>query len=82
MKKRVIVADDSIECREYLCHILDKIGFETFPVENGHLALTVFKINGADLLITDMVKPIFRDQFEKCVQSFFGGRFMALKKSP
>lgn len=56
-KKRVLVVEDSISSRRYLCKKLQDAGFDTFEAVNGRDAYEKLKKEDFDFLILDLLMP-------------------------
>lgn len=56
-KKRVLVVEDSISSRQYLCKKLQDAGFDTFEAVNGRDAYEKLKKEDFDFLILDLLMP-------------------------
>jgi CheY-like chemotaxis protein len=55
---KIIVADDSKTSAMLLSVLLDRMGFEVIPAENGEVALKLARITRPDLILVDLVMPI------------------------
>jgi two-component system response regulator RegX3 len=55
MKKTALVIEDEESIREYMCWLLQDIGFQTVEADNGTDGLKQFAKGKFDLIITDMV---------------------------
>jgi CheY-like chemotaxis protein/HPt (histidine-containing phosphotransfer) domain-containing protein len=58
-----LIADDSVSIRRFMEEILSNIGFNTITATDGDDALTKFKENNVDVLITDIEMP-HKDGYE------------------
>lgn len=56
-KKRVLVVEDSISSRLYLCKNLQDAGYDTFEAINGRDAYEKLKKENFDFLILDLLMP-------------------------
>ncbi len=56
-KKRVLVVEDSISSRRYLCKKLQDAGYDTFEAVNGRDAYEKLKKEDFDFLILDLLMP-------------------------
>lgn len=54
---KVIVAEDNMIQREYLCHLIRNLGYEALPAEDGQVALDLVKSTDAQILISDFQMP-------------------------
>jgi two-component system chemotaxis response regulator CheY len=54
---RVLVVDDDPTTRRLLTHTLKRNGYEVTAAEDGHQALEVLALEGADLILTDRNMP-------------------------
>ncbi len=55
--KRVLVVDDERRMRRLLQVMLEQLGLESVPAENGTQALELFQSQGFDLVLTDLRMP-------------------------
>jgi CheY-like chemotaxis protein len=56
--ERILVVEDNDEVREVAIMLLDQLGYETVPVENGAAALDALATGGpVDLVFSDIVMP-------------------------
>jgi CheY-like chemotaxis protein len=54
---RILVIDDDNEVRGMLCRVLQEAGYEPEAAENGDIALALFRVDPAELIITDIFMP-------------------------
>lgn len=54
---KILVIDDDASIRKFLLTLLKKNGFDAIEAGDGRQGLNVFKAEGADLIITDLVMP-------------------------
>lgn len=54
---RILVVDDDVTIRDSIKLVLETIGIETIPAENGERALEAFSRIGADGAIVDLMMP-------------------------
>jgi len=54
---RILVVDDDVTIRDSIKLVLETIGFETVPAENGERALEAFARTGCDGAIVDLMMP-------------------------
>lgn len=54
---RILVIDDDDQIRRTLCHVLEIEGHEVVNASNGKEGIRLFKENGADLIIADIIMP-------------------------
>jgi len=59
----ILIVDDDAIIRTFLCRILEEEGHEVREAANGHIALTMYRQDQADLVITDILMPE-RDEME------------------
>jgi CheY-like chemotaxis protein len=57
MKKKALIIEDEESIREYMCFILENIGFTVVEAKNGKEGLEQFSKGGFSLVVTDMVMP-------------------------
>ncbi len=57
MGQRILVVDDDEGVRAFLCHILEREGYEVVAASDGEMALEKFREDPADLIITDIIMP-------------------------
>ena len=55
--QRVLVIDDDEQVRALLYEILERAGFEVMEASNGVEGLKLYRIQPADLVITDLIMP-------------------------
>jgi signal transduction histidine kinase/ligand-binding sensor domain-containing protein/DNA-binding response OmpR family regulator len=63
--KRIVIAEDNDELRNYLKNELQVSGYKVTAAANGKEALQIIQKNGADLIITDVMMPEM-DGFQLC----------------
>jgi PAS domain S-box-containing protein len=56
-RRRVLLADDNADLRDYIGRLLIDNGYEVEQVENGEAALAALRLRRPDLLITDVMMP-------------------------
>ncbi len=56
-KVTVLIADDRIENREILNHLLTNAGFETLMADDGDVAIELIKKGGVDIVLMDVYMP-------------------------
>jgi two-component system chemotaxis sensor kinase CheA len=56
-KRRILVADDSITTRTLHRQVLEAAGFQVQTASDGEEALRVLRMDGADLLVSDIRMP-------------------------
>jgi two-component system response regulator HydG len=54
---RILVVDDDVTIRDSIKLVLETIGIETIPAENGERALEAFGRTGCDGAIVDLMMP-------------------------
>jgi len=54
---KILVIDDDKNIRSLLRDFLERDGYEVMEAENGKVGLKLFRENGADLVITDLIMP-------------------------
>ena len=54
---RILVVDDDATIRDCIKLVLETVGIETIPAENGERALEVFSRSGFDGAIIDLMMP-------------------------
>src|ERR1700754_1247001 len=54
---RILVVDDDVTIRDSIKLVLETIGIETIPAENGERALEAFERAGCDGAIVDLMMP-------------------------
>ncbi len=54
---KILIIDDESSIRKLLRAVFEKNGYEVIEAENGNQGIKVFKEQGADLIITDLVMP-------------------------
>jgi PAS domain S-box-containing protein len=62
-RKTVLVADDKIENRGLLTHMLEPLGFDIVHATDGEEALRLAREAGPDIILMDLVMPVL-DGFE------------------
>ena len=55
--RRVLIADDNADLRDYIARLLTEKGYEIEVVGDGHAALAALKASKPDLLLTDVMMP-------------------------
>ena len=55
--QRVLVIDDDEQVRALLYEILERAGFEVMEASNGVEGLKLYRLQPADLVITDLIMP-------------------------
>ena len=65
MKEKILIVDDEERMRKLIAAYLKKEGYETLEAENGLEALNVFKGEGVQLVILDVMMPVM-DGFAVC----------------
>ena len=63
MDSRVLVVEDSVELRDYLCDVLQGAGFEVVRAADGYEAMNELRENPCSLVILDLFMP-GKDGFE------------------
>ncbi len=53
----ILIVDDDATIRALLCRILEEDGHEVREAANGQIALTMYRQDQADLVITDILMP-------------------------
>jgi len=56
-KKRILVVDDDAGVRDVLKSMLEMAGYSVSVAENGKEAMRALRVEGADLILTDLVMP-------------------------
>lgn len=56
-EKRILVVDDSISSRVYMCKKLQDVGYDTFEAVDGRDAYEKLKNADFDLMILDLLMP-------------------------
>lgn len=56
--KRIVLADDNADMREYVRRLLSVAGYEVHAVENGSRALEMARKIAPDLILTDVMMPV------------------------
>lgn len=56
-KLKIVVAEDHAIQRRYMCSLIDKLGYEAIPAEDGIIALDLIKNKTAQILISDLNMP-------------------------
>jgi sigma-B regulation protein RsbU (phosphoserine phosphatase) len=56
-RPQIIVAEDSELQRVYLCSLIDGLGYDTYPAEDGVAALELVQQTGAQIVISDLAMP-------------------------
>ena len=54
---KILIADDEKVMRELICDILNNQGYETIVANDGAEALRLYKREGADLIVLDVMMP-------------------------
>lgn len=54
---RILLAEDNIINRKVALHLLEKMGHQVYPVDNGHQVIKALKENNFDLVILDVQMP-------------------------
>ena len=54
---KVVVAEDCDIQRLYVCGLIEAMGFEALPAENGHVALELARVSNAQIIVTDLKMP-------------------------
>lgn len=55
--KKILIIDDEASIRKFLRLLFEKNGYEVIEAVNGNQGVKVFKEQGADLIVTDLVMP-------------------------
>ena len=55
--KRLLLADDNADMREYVKRLLSAQGYEVLIAENGEAALQLIRTQPCDLILTDVMMP-------------------------
>lgn len=55
--KRILVVDDDIDFREYVCDLLISRNYKVFRAGNGKEGVEIMKNEEVDVLLTDMIMP-------------------------
>ena len=66
---RILVVDDDESVRKVVRETLDEEGYETFEAADGVEALQVFERESPDLVILDIMMPVF-DGFQVLERRF------------
>lgn len=56
-RPRILVVDDDPDFLDFLCHLLDRHGFQAYSAATAPAALRALDSGGIDLVITDIVMP-------------------------
>ncbi len=56
-KLRILVIDDEEGIRQFVCDVLEEMGFEVASAANGQLGLESLEAGPADVVITDIMMP-------------------------
>ena len=56
--RNAIVLDDNASDREYVCTILEIMGFKAYPADTGKKALQIVELVTPHLMVTDIVMPV------------------------
>jgi CheY-like chemotaxis protein len=54
----ILVVDDDVIVRETVTRMLEEGGYRVLSAENGEQALTIFRAERPDLVVTDIVMPV------------------------
>jgi two-component system, chemotaxis family, chemotaxis protein CheY len=54
---RILVVDDDQPVREMICSILDTCGYKIAEAANGNIAISMYREQPFDVVITDLVMP-------------------------
>ena len=53
----ILVIDDDVQLRAFLCEVLDQEGYQVYQAENGTIGSEMFDAHTPDLVLTDIVMP-------------------------
>ena len=54
---RILIIDDDAQIRDLLKQFLEKFDYEVVVAPDGNVALSLHRLNPADLIITDIIMP-------------------------
>lgn len=54
---KILIIDDEASVRKFLRALFEKNGYEVVEAEDGNQGIKIFKEQGADLILTDLVMP-------------------------
>lgn len=54
---RILVIDDDLQLRTLLKRYFERRSFEVLEAEDGDIGIDLFKTQGADVIITDLIMP-------------------------
>ena len=57
MPRRILVIEDDEQMCAMLTQVLEKEGYAVVDAPNGKVGMKLYKENGADLVITDLIMP-------------------------
>ncbi len=55
---KILVVDDEMEFRNYVCEVIRRMGHKPLEAENGREALSIFKKENVDLSFVDINMPV------------------------